>query len=116
MVSTSCIFCRIIEKQIPAKIIAETNDVLAFHDIAPVAPVHVLVVPKVHVASINDLGPENAQIGSAMMMMAQQLARELAVDISGFRLVINTQEAAGQTVDHLHMHLMGGRSLSWPPG
>lgn len=116
MMSSLCLFCRIIEHQIPAKIIAETKDVLAFHDIAPVAPVHILIVPKVHVASINDVDAKNAFIFSPMILMAQQLAQELAVDNSGFRLVINTQKAAGQTIDHVHMHLMGGRSLSWPPG
>lgn len=111
---TTCLFCRIINKEIPATIIAESPHALAFRDINPQAPVHVLVIPKRHLASMNDItdGAEVAEIAK----LALQVARELGVAESGYRTVMNTGGDGGQTVHHLHMHVLGGRALAWPPG
>lgn len=110
----SCLFCRIIAKEIPATIVAESAQALAFRDIAPQAPVHVLVIPKQHVASLDDV--RDAAMLGEMGLLAQQVARDLGVAESGYRVVMNTGADGGQTVHHLHLHLLGGRSLAWPPG
>lgn len=110
----SCLFCRIVAKEIPASIVAESEHALAFRDISPQAPVHVLVIPKKHVASMNELS-DGAEFAS-IAVMAQQVARELGVAESGYRVVLNTGSDGGQTVHHLHLHLLGGRALKWPPG
>jgi histidine triad (HIT) family protein len=111
---STCLFCRIVAKEIPAEILGESEHALAFRDIAPQAPVHVLVIPKKHVASMNEMtdGAEFASIA----VLAQQVARELGVAESGYRAVLNTGDDGGQTVHHLHLHLLGGRALKWPPG
>lgn len=111
---TNCLFCRIVNKEIPASIVAESELCLAFRDIAPQAPVHVLIIPKQHLGSLNEL-PEGPVMG-AMVQMAQQIAREVGIAESGYRTVMNTGADGGQTVHHLHMHLLGGRALAWPPG
>jgi|SRR5580704_3287846 histidine triad (HIT) family protein len=111
-----CIFCLIIQKKMKADIIAETDRVIAFHDVNPVANLHVLILPKLHVANINEMTKENAGFLVDMMMLAKELARKFNVDRSGYRLVINTERNAGQTVFHLHLHLLGGREFCWPPG
>jgi histidine triad (HIT) family protein len=113
---SSCLFCQIVAQEIPASFVFMADDVIAFHDIAPVAPIHVLIVPKAHVASVNYVDKTKVTLAGTMMMVAQQIALDLGVAKSGYRLVINTEKAAGQSVDHLHMHLLAGRSLSWPPG
>lgn len=110
----SCLFCRIIAREIPAAIVAENEHCLAFKDIAPQAPVHVLVIPKAHSASLNELN--DATVVGEMAAMAGQVARELGVAKSGYRTVINTGADGGQTVHHLHMHLLAGRAMGWPPG
>lgn len=112
----NCIFCKIVRHELPAKIEEETEDFVAFHDVNPVAPTHVLIIPKAHVRSVNDLTASSAPILAGMTVLANKLAQRLNLSDSGYRLVVNTGKDAGQTVFHLHMHLLGGRQMSWPPG
>lgn len=112
--SEHCLFCRIISREVAAEIVAENDDCLAFADASPEAPLHVLVVPKKHVSSLNDV--VDAETAGALAMMAAQVAREAGVADSGYRTVINTNGNGGQSVFHLHLHVLGGRKLSWPPG
>ncbi len=111
-----CLFCQIAEKQIPAKIAFEDAEVMAFHDIRPVAPVHVQIIPKKHIARVSDLNQETNGVVGRLVLTANRLAGEMGVAGPGYRLVINCNPAAGQSVYHLHLHLLGGRSLGWPPG
>lgn len=111
---SDCLFCRIVRGEIPAAKVAETADCLAFRDIAPQAPVHVLVIPKTHYASL-DAVPDGSVVG-AMAMLAQQVARQEGVAEKGYRTVMNTGPDGGQTVGHIHMHVLGGRPHKWPPG
>ena len=111
-----CLFCKIATKQIPAKIIFEDPQVLAFHDIHPMAPVHLQIIPKQHIARVSDLKTENAEIVARLVEVANRLAAEMGIAEPGYRLVINCNPAAGQSVYHLHLHLLGGRTFSWPPG
>lgn len=106
-----CIFCKIVAGDVEAKLLYEDDAVVAFADISPMAPVHALVVPKKHVASVEEAGPEDRELLGHMVHAAQKLARDLGVADSGYRLVINTGADATQTVPHLHMHLLGGRAL-----
>jgi len=108
-----CIFCKIARGEIPSANVYEDERVLAFRDIDPKAPAHVLIVPKVHFAGVLDA---DAQTIAALFAAAKQIAKTLGVDETGFRLVINTGSDGGQSVPHLHMHLLGGRALAWPPG
>jgi histidine triad (HIT) family protein len=110
----SCLFCRIIRKEIPATIVWEDAHALAFRDIDPKAPTHVLVIPKSHVASLNE-ATDPTMLGR-LMLAAREIAAEEGISESGYRVVVNTGAGAGQTVFHLHLHLLGGRKLSWPPG
>ena len=112
--SQSCLFCRIVRKEIPAAIIAETEDCVAFRDINPQAPVHVLVVPRQHVESL-DSARDAAMVGR-LALVAADVARREGIAERGYRAVINTNADAGQTVFHIHLHLLGGRRLEWPPG
>lgn len=112
----SCLFCRIIAGEIPATKVYEDEQVIAFNDINPQAPMHVLVVPKMHVATLNDLGADHDALVGAMVRRAAAIAAERGVEASGFRTVFNCNAAAGQTVFHIHLHVLGGRSLGWPPG
>ena len=109
-----CLFCRIVRKEIPAKLVAEDEHCVAFRDINPQAPVHVLVIPRAHVPSLNQ-ATDAAMIGR-LSLMAAEIARREGVAESGYRTVINTNAGAGQTVFHVHLHLLGGRALHWPPG
>ncbi len=111
-----CIFCKIAAKQVPAKIAFENAHLLAFHDIHPMAPVHLQIIPKRHIARVSELDKENAEIIGQLVLTANKLAAEMGVAEPGYRLVINCNPAAGQSVYHLHLHLLGGRSMSWPPG
>jgi histidine triad (HIT) family protein len=113
---SSCIFCRIAVGEVPAKVAYEDDQVLAFHDLDPKAPVHLLIIPKTHVANVAAVGPEHAPALGQIMVVARRLAEEQGVAQSGYRLVVNTHGDAGQSVDHLHVHLLGGRRLGWPPG
>jgi Diadenosine tetraphosphate (Ap4A) hydrolase and other HIT family hydrolases len=110
-----CLFCRIVSGGIPAKKAYEDETALAFYDIDPKAPVHVLVIPKKHIASLAAAGEEDFGLVTHLMRVAQRLAKELKLD-NGFRLVVNTGREGGQTVAHLHIHLLGGRAMGWPPG
>lgn len=109
----NCIFCKIVKKEIPAEIVYENNVIIAFKDIKPVAPVHILVIPKSHIPSINHLKLKDKTLIGELILIAQKIAREQKVDKSGYRLVINIGEDAGQTIDHLHLHLIGGHRLPW---
>jgi histidine triad (HIT) family protein len=111
-----CLFCDIVAKKIPSDIVYENEHVIAFRDIRPVAPTHVLVVPKEHVAAIHDLVPDHVGTIGQVMLGARQVAEQLGLVENGFRLVVNDGEAAGQTVHHIHVHVLGGRALGWPPG
>ena len=111
---TDCLFCRIVRKEIPAQIVAETDDCLAFRDISPQAPTHVLVIPKKHVDSLIKIS--DPLIVGRMAVLAAELAKTLGVSDAGYRLVINTGDDGGQTVKHLHAHLLAGRAMHWPPG
>jgi histidine triad (HIT) family protein len=111
-----CLFCQIGKKQIPSRIVYEDNDLLAFEDLHPQAPVHLLVIPKMHLATLNDLTSEHVALVGKLLLAARELARERGVEKEGYRVVINCNSGAGQTVFHLHAHLLGGRELGWPPG
>ena len=110
----SCLYCRIVRKEIPATIVLETEDCVAFRDINAQAPVHVLVIPREHVASLNEAS-DAAQLGR-LSLLAAEIARREGYAETGYRTVINTGPQAGQTVHHVHLHLLAGRDLRWPPG
>jgi histidine triad (HIT) family protein len=109
-----CLFCRIVRKEIPVKLVAEDEHSLAFRDINPQAPVHVLVIPKEHVPSLDEA--RDATMLGRLALMAAEIARREGVSATGYRTVMNTNSAAGQTVFHVHLHLLGGRPMHWPPG
>jgi histidine triad (HIT) family protein len=109
------IFLKILNKQIPAKLVHEDDKCVAFHDVGPKAPVHVLIIPRKVIRTHDDLAEEDAAVIGHMHLVAKKLAADLGLS-DGYRLVINCKERAGQTVPHLHMHLLGGRDLRWPPG
>lgn len=114
--SPSCIFCRIAAGEIPARVIHRDDRAVAFHDASPQAPVHVLIVPRAHHAHLLDAEAEAPGLAGHLVSVATLLARDLELASSGFRLVFNTLGDGGQTVFHLHLHLLGGRELGWPPG
>ncbi len=109
-----CLFCRIVRGEIPAKLVFESPDVVAFRDINPQAPTHILVIPRDHVPSLNH-ATDAAMLGR-LSLVAAELAKKEGIADAGYRTVINTNRAAGQTVFHVHLHLLGGRDMSWPPG
>jgi histidine triad (HIT) family protein len=110
----SCLFCKIIDKKIPASIVYENEDVLAFEDISPQAPVHILIIPKTHISSPGEINKGNNIIAGKITSAAAEIAAERS--IKDYRLVMNCGEEAGQSVFHLHMHLLAGRKMGWPPG
>ena len=111
-----CLFCKIVDGQIPSTKVYEDELVYAFRDIEPQAPVHVLIIPKEHIASANELTEENASVVGHIFAVAAKIAKEEGIAEGGYRIVNNCGEDGGQTVKHLHFHLLGGRSLQWPPG
>ncbi|MDF0667484.1 MAG: histidine triad nucleotide-binding protein [Nitrospira sp.] len=113
---SDCLFCRVVAKTIPAKVVHEDDQTLAFDDIHPQAPVHTLVIPKRHVASIQDLGESDQALLAQLLLACRKVANDKGLADSGFRLVANTGRNGGQTVFHLHFHVMGGRHMAWPPG
>ena len=113
---TETIFDKIISKEIPADIVYEDNNFLAFNDINPQAPIHILVIPKKRISSINDLELSDSNLVGEMVVIANKIAKEKKIDEDGYRLIFNCNENGGQTVYHIHLHLIGGRKLSWPPG
>ena len=110
------IFKQIINKELPADIVFENDNVLAFRDINPKAPVHILVIPKEEIATLNDLKPEHQNLIGEMHLVAKKLAKSEGIDESGYRVVFNCNEDGCQSVYHIHLHLIGGRKMSWPPG
>ena len=112
----SCLFCRIAEGTVPAKIVHSDDHLVAFHDINPQAPLHVLVIPKRHIATTNDLGEADDALLGAMVRRAATIARQHGYDERGYRTVFNCNREAGQSVFHIHLHLLAGRRLTWPPG
>lgn len=114
--SVACLFCKIIAGEIPAAKVYEDERMIAFNDINPQAPMHVLVVPKQHIATLNELSEANDDLVGAMVRTAAAIAKERGYDGPGFRTVFNCNAQAGQTVFHLHLHVLGGRVMTWPPG
>lgn len=113
---SDCLFCKIAAGEIPSDKVYEDDKILAFRDISPEAPVHVLIIPKAHISSVNALTEENAEVVAYIFRKAAELVKELGIAESGYRIVTNCGEDGGQSVGHLHFHLLGGRSLAWPPG
>ncbi len=111
-----CIFCRIVAGEIPANVVREDEETVAFRDIDPKAPTHVLVIPRRHIASVNEIGESDAELVGRLYLAAKEVAEEEGLAHAGYRLVMNTGPDAGQTVDHIHLHVLGGRALEWPPG
>jgi histidine triad (HIT) family protein len=112
----SCLFCKIVAKEIPATLVAENEHALAFRDLRPMAPTHVLVIPKKHIASITSADDGDAMLLGQLMLMARDVAKAEGLDATGYRLVTNNGENAGQSVFHVHVHVLGGRAMAWPPG
>lgn len=112
----SCIFCKIVNKEIPAKIVYEDDKVLAFHDINPQAPYHILVIPKKHISTLLEIQEEDKELFGHIYLIIKRLAEELGFAKRGYRVVVNCKEEAGQTVFHVHFHVLAGRPMDWPPG
>lgn len=112
----SCIFCGIVSKDITGDIIYEDDKVIAFNDTNPQAPIHFLIIPKQHIESSNEIDSENSHIISHIFEVIGKLTRDLGIDEDGYRIVNNCGKIGGQTVDHIHFHVLGGRKLNWPPG
>ena len=113
---SDCIFCKIAEKGIPADIVAETDEFVAFRDITPQAPVHVLIIPKKHISTLNDIESKDAALIGKAHLLARDIAKKEGVSEGGYRVVLNTNPGAGQSVFHIHWHILGGRKFGWPPG
>lgn len=111
-----CLFCKIAQKSIPSHLVYEDDDLVAFDDIRPRAPVHQLIIPRKHIATINELSASDASLVGKMVVVAKQLAEAAAIADSGYRLVFNCNQAGGQEVYHIHLHMLGGRDMAWPPG
>jgi histidine triad (HIT) family protein len=116
VIDMDCIFCKIANGDIPAAKVYEDEKVIAFNDISPVAPIHILIIPKVHISSAMDLDKSNTDLVGHIFFAAQKIAEEMNIAQSGFRIVNNCGKDGGQTVDHIHFHLIGGRGMKWPPG
>jgi histidine triad (HIT) family protein len=116
MHKTDCIFCKIARKEIPAKVVFEDSNILAFEDVKPQAPVHILIIPKHHIEKTSDLTEGNIHLMGELVLAAKALAGQEGIGESGYRIVLNCNKDAGQEVFHLHLHLMGGRKFAWPPG
>jgi histidine triad (HIT) family protein len=110
-----CIFCKIVADEIPSKKVMEDEHILAFHDVAPQAPTHILLIPKKHIASLAQAGSSDHAVLGHLLVKAGEIAREQGLS-RGYRVVISTGPEGGQTVDHLHLHVLGGRQMHWPPG
>ncbi|MEW6556950.1 MAG: histidine triad nucleotide-binding protein [Elusimicrobiota bacterium] len=111
-----CLFCKVIDKKIPAKLVAETTELVAICDINPQAPVHILIIPKKHIPTLNGITDADGIIITKVHLLAKDLAKQEGISEDGYRLVLNTNSDAGQSVFHIHWHLLGGRTLNWPPG
>ncbi|MTI70479.1 MAG: histidine triad nucleotide-binding protein [Firmicutes bacterium] len=113
---SDCIFCKIVDKEIPADIVYEDDLVVAFNDIEPQAPTHILVIPKEHIKSLNEIHEDHKQLIGHIHLVIKKLAKESNIADKGYRIVSNCGKEGGQTVDHIHYHILGGRNLTWPPG
>jgi histidine triad (HIT) family protein len=113
---SDCLFCKMVSGEIQPDVVYEDEDVLAFRDVNPQAPVHVLVIPKVHIATTNDLDADNAGVVGRLYLAAKQIAADENIAEPGYRMVMNCNPGAGQSVYHIHLHLLGGRPMTWPPG
>ena len=113
---TNCIFCDIINGKLNTEVVHDSEQVFAFKDIRPKAPVHILLIPKKHIPTLNDIKPEDKLLIGELFVTAQQIAKELGLSEKGYRTVFNCNQDAGQEVYHIHLHLLGGRKLHWPPG
>jgi histidine triad (HIT) family protein len=111
-----CLFCKLVAGQIPAKLVHQDDDTVAFEDINPQAPTHLLVIPKKHIPTLNDLSPADDAIAGKLLRVSAKLAADRGIAQDGWRAVVNTNRGAGQTVFHVHVHLLGGRAMTWPPG
>lgn len=114
--SSSCLFCKIAAGEIAAELVYENDTVLAFRDINPQAPTHILIIPRKHIATINDIEAVDAELVGALYLAARELARKEGFAEEGYRVAMNCNAGAGQTVFHIHLHLLGGRPFTWPPG
>ncbi|WP_298627463.1 histidine triad nucleotide-binding protein [uncultured Legionella sp.] len=112
----TCLFCKIAQGELPATVVFEDNNIMAFRDIRPQAPAHLLIIPKRHIATINDVVDDDAQLLGAMILRARKLAESEGISEIGYRLVFNINSGGGQEVYHIHLHLLGGRQMTWPPG
>ncbi len=113
---SDCLFCKMASGEISPDKVMESDDLLAFRDIAPQAPTHILIIPKRHIETTNDLGAEDARLVGGMVLMAREIAAAQGLDENGYRLVFNCNADGGQAVYHIHLHLLGGRAMGWPPG
>ena len=111
-----CLFCKMISGEIPCDIVYENESVFAFRDIDPKAPTHILLIPRKHIRSINELGESEQNLAGELLLTAKKIAKDEGIDESGFRTIFNTNSDGGQTVFHIHMHILGGRKMAWPPG
>jgi len=111
-----CLFCKIVNHVLPAKLVVENDEVIAFEDINPQAPTHILVVPRKHIGTLNDVTAEDRSLLGGVVLAAIEIANDRRISSSGYRLVWNTNRGAGQSVFHIHVHLLGGRNMAWPPG
>ncbi len=116
MNGSNCVFCRIVRREAPADIVYQDDEITAFRDINPQAPVHILIVPRRHIPAVAALGADDGALAGRLMLVARDLAEREGIARSGYRLVVNNGPQAGQSVEHLHLHLLGGRSMRWPPG
>lgn len=116
MTDADCLFCKFVSRELETNIVLETERAFAFRDINPQAPTHILIVPRKHISTINDLTESDAGEVGHLFLVAKELAKEEGLDEDGYRVVMNCNAAAGQTVFHLHLHLLGGRNFTWPPG
>ncbi|MDX2346155.1 MAG: histidine triad nucleotide-binding protein [Legionella sp.] len=111
-----CLFCGIVSHEIPSQIVFENDAIMAFRDVNPQAPTHILIIPKKHIQNINHVTSDDAELLGNLVLAAQSIAAEEGLKDAGYRLVFNTNEHGGQTVYHIHLHLLGGRQMNWPPG
>jgi len=112
----TCIFCKIVEKEIPAQVVFETEDVIAFNDLNPQAPHHILIIPKKHYTTLNDVSVDESSVLGKLISTATHIATKLGIAEDGYRVVMNCNRDGGQSVYHIHLHLLGGRHMTWPPG
>jgi len=113
---TDCLFCKMVSGEIKPDVVYEDDDVLAFRDVNPQAPMHVLIIPKTHISTANDLDEDNVDVISQMYLAARKIANDEGVSEAGYRMVMNCNAGAGQSVFHIHLHVLGGRQMAWPPG